>query len=303
MLGRADKIELIDPTDVQHQRRLAAALVDVSQEDDLCLLKCDGLSVPPISLADRIPPRGSEVLLIGFPGGRGLGFGLKATRGTVTALPGDVPNIGGPKWFDFSRKLWSDSPSSRGASGGVLCDDRGNVVAIHSTDYGTGHDASHAKYCGLVPAPNAAAFIRHSLPKFTHPPLGGASLNWSDVEAKASPSVVQVVVGYRSVAMVMWGKPETSPLTRIARPAEADIYDDRFCSVCNGAVRVRCRAPGCPFSVREAAKDATNSGPAQRPDVPSKPAPSSVRRVCPACLGTGYVRCPYCSVGIDPLLR
>ncbi|HET6325362.1 MAG TPA: trypsin-like peptidase domain-containing protein [Planctomycetaceae bacterium] len=297
-LGRADKIELIDPTDAAHQRRLPATCVDVSQEEDLCLLRCDALNAPPIALADKLPPRGSDVELIGFPGGSWGGLRLRTSRGTVTALPGDVPRIGGPNWVDFSHKLWSDATSTPGASGEALCDDHAHVVAIHSTDYRPGNDPAKVTYSGSVPAPIAAAFIRHSLPKFAHPPAGGLVLKWSDVEAKVSPSLVLIAVGYRKVALVMEGKPDTSPLTRAVRLATTDIYDDRVCSVCNGAVRIRCRAPGCPYSGLHdptAANEATNAGAAKTT--------TSVKRMCPACLGTGYVRCPHCSIGIDPLLR
>ncbi len=78
-LGRADKIELIDPTDNNHRRRLAATCVAVGEEDDLCLLRCDQLNAPSITLADKVPPRGTEILLMGFPGGSWFGLGLKTT--------------------------------------------------------------------------------------------------------------------------------------------------------------------------------------------------------------------------------
>jgi S1-C subfamily serine protease len=182
-LGRADKIELIDPADGNHQRRLAADYVDVGQEDDLCLLRCDQLNVPPILLADQVPPLGRQVMLIGYPVGSWLGLGLKTTRGIVTALPGDLHGIDGPKWADFSRKLWYDATSSPGAFGGAVCDDRGNVLAIHSTGPRPDDDTSTAKSSGGVPAPNAAAFIRNSLPTLPRAPAPRVSpaLKWSDV--------------------------------------------------------------------------------------------------------------------------
>jgi hypothetical protein len=289
LLGRADKVELIDSKDINHQRRLPAILVEVCQDDDLCLLRCDLLDVSPIALASRVPARGSEVLLIGFPKGGGFGRGLKTARGVVTMLPGGVAQIGGPKWLDLSRQLWSDATSNPGASGGAFCDDHGNVVAIQSTGDRVVGEPSIAKYVGGVPAPNVTAFLRHSLPNFTRPTVGGTSLKWRDVDAKVSPSIVLVLVGYRKVAMVISEKPDPSGLTRVTRQGPADIYDDRICSVCNGAVRIRCRAPGCPSNETAKPDTVTNA--------------KSARRICPACLGTGYVRCPQCSVGIDPLLR
>jgi S1-C subfamily serine protease len=303
-LGRADKIEVIDPTDANHQRRLPATCVDVGEDDDLCLLRCDSLNAPPISLADQVPPRGSQVLLIGFPPGSGAGLRSKTSRGLVTALAGDVARTGGPKWSDFSRKLWYDAAPSHATttdagpieanSTGAVCDEGGHVVALHSTLFRPGNDPSNMTYGGGVPAPNAATFLRHSVPSLAHPSLGGPALKWTAVEAKASASIVLVVVSYRKVTMVMSEKADASPLTRAVRQATDDIYDDRFCSVCNGRVRVRCRAPGCPYA---GLHDETSLN-----EAISTPK-TSARRVCPACLNTGYVRCPNCSIGIDPLLR
>ena len=303
MLGRADKIELLDPADANHQRRLPAVCVDVGQEDDLCLLRCDQLNVPPISLADQVPPLDRQVMLIGYPVGSWLGLGLKTTRGTVTALPGDFQPIGGPKWADFSRKLWYDATSSRGTIGGAVCDDRGHVVAIHSTGQRP-DDASTGKYSGGVPAPNAAAFIRKSLPTIPRAAaaLGSPALKWSDVEAKVSPSIVQVVVGYRKIALVMSGTPEASPLKR-AGLRTADIYDDRFCTVCNGLTRIPCPSPICPNRGESSLNGPTNGGSSQSPASGTTTPTSQVRHICPVCLGAGHVRCPQCSVGIDPLLR
>jgi tetratricopeptide (TPR) repeat protein len=286
-LGRADKIELIDPADANHQRRLPAVCVDVSQEDDLCVLRCDQLNAPPISLADQVPPRGREVILIGYPVGSWLGVRLKTTRGIVTAVPGDVQRSGGPKWADFSRKLWYDTTSSHTAIGGAVCDDQGNVLAIDSTGHRPDNDASTAKNSG-VPAPNAAAFIRNSLATIprTPAPHGSPVLLWSDAEAKVRPSIVLVVVGYRKIALVISGTPDASPLKRVGRRT-ADIYDDRFCTVCNGLARIPCPSPTCP----------------NRDETSLNGATPQVKRICPVCLGTGHVRCPQCSVGIDPLLR
>jgi S1-C subfamily serine protease len=307
-LGRADKIEIVDPTDPAHQRRLPAACVDVAQEDDLCLLRCDQLNVPAIALADKVPPRGTEVLLMGFPGGSGFGLGLKTTRGIVTALPGDVARINGPKWFDFSRKLWYDAASSHGASGGALCDEHGNVVAVHAIGYRPGDDPANAKYAGGVPAPNATAFLRTAIPNFAHPPIVGPALKWSEVDAKVSPSIVLIVVGYRKVAMVM-AAPANAPRRRQnpnARQVDTDIYDDQVCTACNGRARIRCRAPGCAHGgVHDdiVVNDAVNVGPSNRPVIINNTTTQSVRRTCPVCHGTGYVQCPYCTNGYDPLLR
>jgi S1-C subfamily serine protease len=306
MLGRADKIELIDPADPKHQRRFSAACVDVAKDDDLALLRCDQLDAPSISLSNLVPPRGTEVVLIGFPGGSWFGLGLKTTRGVVTALPGDVARIGGPNWFDFSRRLWYDAASSHGASGGAVCDDHGSVVAIHAVGYQPGDDPSNAKYAGGVPAPYAAEFIKTVLPAFAHPPAVGPSLKWTEVDAKISPSVVLIVVGHRKVAMVM----NDGNGTRAGRGHGShyghDIYDDHVCSACNGKGRMRCRAPGCVNGVIHG--ETTYDDPmimngAKTQIVVPHQTTVSTRHPCPQCGGKGYVHCSYCTGGVDPTLN
>jgi tetratricopeptide (TPR) repeat protein len=296
LLGRADRIEVVDPRDLTHERRLPAICVAVDEADDLCLLKCDGLNVPSLALAENLPPRGTETLLLDVSEASASGTGWKVTQGLVTALPGDVARVAVPRGLDFSRLLWSDAVAGHRANGGALCDDHGNIIAIQSTSFGAdadarGHDASHAKYAGAIPASLARAFVRSSLPAFAHAPLGGPALSWSEVRGKVGPSLVSVVAGYRKVVMMM-SKPDALDLKQSLRQAEA-LYDDHCCTVCNGRARVLCRAPGCQFA---------RLHDEHVPHDPNMPKPS-LRHRCPTCLGTGYVRCPHCSIGIDPLLR
>jgi S1-C subfamily serine protease len=293
-LGRADRIEIVDPTDPTHRRRLPATCVEVGQGEDLCLLKCEQLTLPPIPLADKVPPRGTEIVLMGFPGGSDFDLRLKTTRGVMTALPGAVARLG-PGWLDFSRLLWYDAASSHGASGGAVCDERGNVVAVHSTDYRPGDDSSSAKCAGGVPAPNAAAFIRGSLPALGHPPNAGPALEWTDVDAKVSPSIVLVFVGYKRVTLAM-----SSDKTRRAGAAQqsaAEDYDDPMCTACNGSHTVRCRAPGCLYRRVQEDTVVGNSVTVGSAGL------QSVRPPCRVCGGTGRVPCPYCSDGKDPTLH
>jgi hypothetical protein len=128
------------------------------------------------------------------------------------------------------------------------------------------------------------------LPSVGDAAVGGPSLAWTDVEAKVGPSLVSVAVGYRKVVIALSGKADASRLK------QADTYDDRFCTACNGRARIRCPAPGCPFvGLRDeySANDPVVAGPTKTP----------ARTTCPACLGSGRVRCPHCSTGVDPLLR
>lgn len=296
LLGRADRIEVVDPRDLRQERRLAAVCVAVDEADDLCLLKCDGLNVPPLALAESLPSRGTETLLLDLSEASASGAGWKVTQGLVTAVPGEVPRVAVPRGLDFSRLLWSDAVAGHRANGGALCDAHGNIIAIQATSFAPaadaqGHDDRHAKYAGGIPASLAQAFVRSSLPAYSHVSQGGPILSWSEVRGKVSPSLVSVVVGYRKVVMAM-SKPDPLDLKQSLRQAEG-LYDDHCCTVCNGRARVLCRAPGCKFAPLHDE---------HVPHDPNAPKPS-LRHRCPTCLGTGYVRCPHCSIGIDPLLR
>jgi S1-C subfamily serine protease len=294
-LGQADRVEIIDPTDQKHEHRLAASVVAMADEYDLALLRCDQLDATPVPLASTVPPRGTEIILIGFPGGTAFGRGLKTTHGIITALPGAVPRLGGPKWEDSSRDLWHDAASSHGTSGGPVCERHGNVVAVNAHGVQPGNDPENAMYSGGPPASSATVFIRKSLAAFDPRTANGAILDWPDVDARVQASIVLIVVGHQQLRLAM-GR------SKGVRGRD-DFYDDRFCTVCNGRGRVVC--PNCGGS-RTVHSTRTGShttiqgigGPITFPnDVPTQ-------ERCPVCGGTGYVRCPYCSGGgFDPTLR
>ena len=267
----------------------------------MALVKCDQLNVSPISLAPAVPPRGTEILLIGFPGGSDCGFGLKTTRGIITALPGGVAQLPGPAWTDLSRKVWYDAASSHGASGGAVCDDHCNVVAIHTTGYRPDGDPSNAKYAGGVPVMSAVPFIRESVSTFQPRTSNAETLKWPDVDARVSPSIVLIVVGYRKMAIMLAANQPTAASKRDHRHSHIDdLYNDRACTVCNGLGRIRYRA--CRQGVVDG--EVTQNLVARTPfgnwhsqdTVP-------IEKSCSVCRGTGFVHCPYCANGVDPSIR
>jgi S1-C subfamily serine protease len=300
-LGPPEKIELIDPADPSHSRRLSAACVDLGQDDDLCLLRCDELEAPPIPLADHVPTRGTQIALIGFPRGSSPGLGLKTMRGLVTALPGDVSQMGAAKWFDFSRRVWYDAASNHGASGGAVCDERGNAVAIDALSYRLDNDASTAKNAPGVPAPYAATFIRAQLRDFSRPPTAGPPLKWTEVNSKVSPSVVLIVAGYRKIALQM-----NPPNAEGARNSPGlDAYDDHVCSACNGSGRMKCPG-GCLGGFVHGERfdnQRINIGSANSPIWTDNVVTTPTRTPCRTCGGTGRVQCPFCANGVDPNLN
>jgi S1-C subfamily serine protease len=290
-LGAADRVEVIDPLDSSHQRRLPATVVAMCPDDDLALLNCDQLGAPPLSLASTVPQRGAEILVIGFPGGSAFGFGLKTTRGIVTAVPGAVARSPGPSWSDYSHDLWYDAATSHGASGAAVFEKHGNVIAVHAAGVHPGGDPSNAKYAGGVPSLNAIAFIRQSLPSYNPNTRAGAALEWTDVDAKSSPSVALLVVGYQQIPIAVGGTEQKHG---------GDCFDDRVCTACNGTGQ-----KVCPFCNRGLVTD-------DHTQVNVTPTPFgalrtvdtvTVQRHCTHCGGTGYVHCDQCVGGIDPSLR
>jgi len=307
-LGLADRVEIVDPTDTSRMRRLPATCVTVSSEDDLALIKCDELDAPPVPIAPAVPPRGTEILLMAYPGGSDFGLGLKTTRGIVTALPGAIArDRREPVWANSSRKLVYDAASSHGASGGAVCNDHAAIVAVHSTGFVPGGDSTNAKYAGGVPSTYVIPFLKKSIPTIEPRETSGDALKWTEVDGRISPSVVLIIVGYRKMSLLMAGNSNPPANKRGSRnSAVPDIYDDRVCTACDGLGRIRCRAPGCHNGVMYV--DVTNSGAmnigsASKPVIISAPYTTTTTHRCPVCNGTGYVKCPCCVNGTDPLLH
>jgi S1-C subfamily serine protease len=203
------EIMIVDPKN--RDRQLVATVVASAENPDLALLECKGLEAPPISLADRLPLRGEDIMCLGFPGGSLLGLALKSTKGSVISQ-GDAGLNGG----DFLHSCIINP----GNSGGPIVDQTGSlvgvVVAIVKTStignaYGIGIpiervrkflDAEIKKYeearPGTRPTPKPEA------PPEGQPSDGNAaegspdptpprSLSWAEVDAKVSPSTVFIV--------------------------------------------------------------------------------------------------------------
>ena len=105
-------------------------------------------------------------------------------------------------------------------------------------------------------------------------------------------------VGWRFIPLV-------SATGELERLVSLD-YDDRMCSACNGRGRIPCRAPGCQHGHvygEVMTNNPVNIGSSRLPVMSDNITSTPVRHACPTCGGTGYVRCPYCSNGIDPTVH
>jgi S1-C subfamily serine protease len=290
-MGQADRVEIIDPQDAKHEHRLFTTVVATCPDDDLALLKCDTLQAAALPLASALPQRGAEILVIGYPGGSAFGYGLKTTRGIVAALPGAVSRSPfDPPWSDRSHDILYDAATSHGASGAAVFEKHGNVLAVHAHGLQPGNDPSNAKYAGGVPATSAIAFIRNSLPSFDPHTANNAGLEWTAVDEKVSPSLVLIVVGHFQLPIVV-----PAPQQQQQQKAD-DIFDDHYCSACNGRAKIRC--PHChrgSVSDDLTVRNVTRSPLGTLTTVDTM----AVQRKCTFCGGTGFIHCPHCADGID----
>ena len=91
---------------------LAAELIAISDKVDLALIRCDSLDAPAVPLVESLPPRGSDIMVLGYPLGPEFGKSLKSTRGSMVAMPdASVDNM-----------CLYDAVTNPGNSGGPLCD-------------------------------------------------------------------------------------------------------------------------------------------------------------------------------------
>jgi S1-C subfamily serine protease len=201
---------IVDPKN--RDRQLTATVIASSEDTDLALLECKGLEAPPVTLADRLPLRGEDIMCLGFPGGSLLGLALKSTKGSVISQ--------GDDGLDGGNFLHS-CIINPGNSGGPIVDQAGQlvgvVVAIVKTStignaYGIGIpiervrtflDAEIKKYEGT--RPGAASPPTPETPSGEPAAEGSASaeassgsapsrpLSWAEVDAKVSPSTVFIV--------------------------------------------------------------------------------------------------------------
>jgi len=200
------EIVIVDPKN--RDRHLPAKVIASSENPDLALLECKGLDAPAITLADRLPLRGEDIMCLGFPGGSLLGLALKSTKGSVISQ--------GDKDMDGGNFLHS-CIINPGNSGGPIVDQSGNlvgvVVAIVKTSrIGTAYsigipvervrefldkemnkedaDSDEEGASPATPKPSDALAAEKVAPEASHAPR---VLTWGEVDAKVSPSTVFIL--------------------------------------------------------------------------------------------------------------
>ncbi len=103
-------------------KKLKAKVVKIDSQNDLALLKCEGVHITPLPILESGRVRvGQTVFTVGFPNIELQGLNPKMTKGDISSTSGalDTPTC------------WQISvPVQTGNSGGPLLDESGNVVGV-----------------------------------------------------------------------------------------------------------------------------------------------------------------------------
>lgn len=125
-------------------RRLSAEVVTIDGEDDVAVLRVEGLDAPPLPMASAVP--GKRASIIGYPGGGPLE--IEAGRPGWTREIVTNAGLGGGS---VQRVVTSLSGSVEpGNSGGPVLDYRGRVVATIFGSRASGAEAGYAIPSGIV---------------------------------------------------------------------------------------------------------------------------------------------------------
>jgi S1-C subfamily serine protease len=158
---------------------LAAELIAISDKVDLALIRCDALDAPAVPLVEQLPPRGSDIMVLGYPLGPEFGKSLKSTRGSMVAMPdASVDNM-----------CLYDAVTNPGNSGGPLCDKKAHVAAVVRAVTGS----VGGSYGAAIPIAAAMPFLRSHIPDLTPASTEGKELDWPGVDAKVAPSTVLIL--------------------------------------------------------------------------------------------------------------
>ncbi|HEY2252418.1 MAG TPA: trypsin-like peptidase domain-containing protein, partial [Planctomycetaceae bacterium] len=103
-------------------RVFSGSIVAISSKFDLALIKAPDCDIAPLELSLDAQPRGTDIMILGYPVSQILGKTIKSTRGTVSGGNG-------------REMLLFDAAANPGNSGGPVCDKRGNVVAVLTSRY------------------------------------------------------------------------------------------------------------------------------------------------------------------------
>jgi S1-C subfamily serine protease len=158
---------------------LPAELIAVSDKFDLALVRCESLDAPPLTLTEKLPGRGTDIMVLGYPLGPSFGTTLKSTRGAMVAMPD--PSL--------ENMFLYDAITNPGNSGGPLCDKSGRVAGVvRAVTGGVG-----GTYGAGIPISDAIPFIRQHISDLAAVSNDAEEVDWPAVDAMVAPSTVLIL--------------------------------------------------------------------------------------------------------------
>jgi S1-C subfamily serine protease len=173
----AEQLMMLDPKDTT--KHLAAELIAADEEIDVALIKCPKLDAPPLVMCQKLPPRGSDIMVLGYPLGPSFGANLKSTRGSMVAMP-DAAN---------DHLCLYDALTNPGNSGGPCVDSEGRVVAVVRANPGN----IGGTYGAAIPMERAMPFFKKHVPDLESVSTAPKKLEWTAVDVADAPSTVLIL--------------------------------------------------------------------------------------------------------------
>jgi S1-C subfamily serine protease len=268
--GSARSIQVSIPEGKNKRAAIDAEVLAISDEYDLALLKCNGLSLPAMSFRRGFPLLAEPVIALGYPKTDLLGKSVKATQGIVSAIPNEQDNI-----------ILFDAEVHPGNSGGPLCDAKGNVVAVNTWKF---------EISGGESSVSALQFLSTHLPTVDLPSEKNTKADWTEIAEQAAKSTLIVEVLF----------PDAAPILSATRDTEGNNisgWRDYSCLKCRGHGRIPCPNQNCQggkIAVRTTEQVEDGTGQLRRvfdiPKVRYDDCPTCSRNAvsCPECNGKGW---------------
>jgi S1-C subfamily serine protease len=174
----ASGLLVLDPKNPRGEP-LAAELIAEIEQPDLALIRCKTLTAPPVQLVDKLPGRGTDIMVLGYPLGPTFGTTLKSTRGAMVAMPDPA----------LDNMFLYDALTNPGNSGGPLCDKCGRVAGVVRAVTGN----VGGSYGAGIPIADALPFIQKHVPGFKITATDAKEVDWPAVDALVSQSTVLIM--------------------------------------------------------------------------------------------------------------
>jgi S1-C subfamily serine protease len=142
-------------------------------------VRCKALNAPPVQLVGKLPGRGTDIMVLGYPLGPTFGTTLKSTRGAMVAMPDPA----------VDNMFLYDALTNPGNSGGPLCDKCGRVAGVVRAVTGS----VGGTYGAGIPIADALPFIRQHVPDFKISSAEAKEVDWPAVDALVSQSTVLIM--------------------------------------------------------------------------------------------------------------